>query len=89
MIAHSPSAPFPKLSPEEYLQWEERQREKHEYFDGEIYAINSPKIRSLPRRSPTKLEFGLMGMRNALGIGGERISSGEKSTSDPNLMDAI
>jgi Uma2 family endonuclease len=76
MIAHSPSAPFPKLSPEEYLQWEERQREKHECFDGEIYAINSPKILSLPRRSPIKREFGQMAMQNALGIGGGGISRG-------------
>jgi Uma2 family endonuclease len=41
MIAHSPSVPFPKLSPEEYFQWEERQREKHEYLDGQIYAMGS------------------------------------------------
>ncbi|MBE9196205.1 Uma2 family endonuclease [Synechocystis sp. LEGE 06083] len=39
MISASESAPFPKLSPEEYLAWEERQLEKHEYFDGDIYAM--------------------------------------------------
>jgi Uma2 family endonuclease len=39
MLSASPSTQFPKLSPEEYLQWEERQREKHEYLDGQIYAM--------------------------------------------------
>ena len=39
MISGSPSAQFPKLSPNDYLEWEELQREKHEYFDGQIYAM--------------------------------------------------
>lgn len=39
MISGSPSAQFPQLSPEEYLAWEERQLEKHEYFEGDIYAM--------------------------------------------------
>jgi Uma2 family endonuclease len=30
---------FPKLTPEEYLTWEEKQEVKHEYFDGEVYAM--------------------------------------------------
>ena len=30
---------FPKLTPEEYLAWEEKQEIKHEYFDGEVYAM--------------------------------------------------
>ncbi len=30
---------FPKLTPEEYFVWEEQQLEKHEYIDGEIYAM--------------------------------------------------
>ena len=37
MIA--PSENFPKLTPEAYLQWEEQQPDKHEYLDGEIYAM--------------------------------------------------
>jgi Uma2 family endonuclease len=28
-----------KLSPEEYLAWERRQERKHEYFDGEVFAM--------------------------------------------------
>lgn len=30
---------FPYLTPEEYFAWEEKQIEKHEYIDGEIYAM--------------------------------------------------
>ncbi len=36
MIAVSKSSP---LTPEEYLQWETQQDIKHEYIDGEIYAM--------------------------------------------------
>jgi Uma2 family endonuclease len=30
---------LPKLTPEEYFAWEEQQEVKHEYFDGEVYAM--------------------------------------------------
>ena len=30
----------PKLTPEEYFDWEEKQLEKHEYIDGQIYAMS-------------------------------------------------
>ncbi|MEL7357278.1 MAG: Uma2 family endonuclease [Cyanobacteria bacterium J06560_6] len=30
----------PKLTPEEYFAWEETQREKHEYIDGQVYAMS-------------------------------------------------
>ncbi len=30
----------PRLTPEEYFAWEEKQLEKHEYIDGEIYAMS-------------------------------------------------
>ena len=29
----------PKLTPEEYFAWEEKQLEKYEYIDGEVYAM--------------------------------------------------
>ena len=29
-----------KLTPEEYFIWEEQQLEKHEYIDGEVYAMS-------------------------------------------------
>lgn len=30
----------PRLTPEEYFAWEEKQLEKHEYIDGEVYAMS-------------------------------------------------
>lgn len=35
---------FPKLTPEEYFAWEERQLERHEYMDGEVYAMSGGTI---------------------------------------------
>jgi Uma2 family endonuclease len=31
---------FPQLTPEEYFIWEEKQLEKHEYIDGQVYAMS-------------------------------------------------
>ncbi len=31
---------FPPLTPEEYFTWEEQQLEKHEYINGEVYAMS-------------------------------------------------
>jgi Uma2 family endonuclease len=31
---------LPRFTPEEYFAWEEQQEEKHEYFDGEVYAMS-------------------------------------------------
>jgi Uma2 family endonuclease len=31
---------LPRLTPEEYFVWEEKQLEKHEYIDGEVYAMS-------------------------------------------------
>ena len=31
---------FPKFTPEEYFAWEEQQLERHEYIDGEVYAMS-------------------------------------------------
>jgi Uma2 family endonuclease len=31
---------FPRITPEEYLNWEERQDLRHEYIDGEVYAMS-------------------------------------------------
>jgi Uma2 family endonuclease len=42
---------FPRFTPEEYFTWEEQQQIRHEYIDGEVYAmtggtINHSKIAS-------------------------------------------
>jgi Uma2 family endonuclease len=35
---------FPKFTPEEYFAWEEQQLERHEYIDGEVYAMSGGTI---------------------------------------------
>lgn len=35
---------FPKLTPEAYFVWEEQQLEKHEYIDGQIYAMSGGSV---------------------------------------------
>ncbi|MGC1246247.1 MAG: Uma2 family endonuclease, partial [Spirulinaceae cyanobacterium] len=30
----------PQLTPQEYFAWEEKQLEKHEYIDGQVYAMS-------------------------------------------------
>jgi Uma2 family endonuclease len=35
---------FPRFTPEEYFEWEEQQLERHEYIDGEVYAMSGGTI---------------------------------------------
>lgn len=35
---------FPQLTPAEYLEWEERQEFRHEYVDGEVYAMTGGSV---------------------------------------------
>lgn len=35
---------FPPLTPEEYFIWEEKQLEKHEYIDGQVYAMSGGSV---------------------------------------------
>jgi Uma2 family endonuclease len=42
MIAARDNAP--KLTPEEYFAWEEKQLEKHEYIDGQTYAMSGNSV---------------------------------------------
>jgi Uma2 family endonuclease len=35
---------FPRFTPEEYFAWEEQQLEKHEYIDGEVYAMSGGSV---------------------------------------------
>ena len=35
---------FPQLTPEEYFAWEEKQLNKHEYLEGQVYAMNGGSI---------------------------------------------
>jgi Uma2 family endonuclease len=42
MVALTDSSP--KFTPEEYFAWEEQQLERHEYLDGEVYAMSGGTI---------------------------------------------
>jgi Uma2 family endonuclease len=35
---------FPRFTPEEYFAWEEQQLERHEYINGEVYAMSGGTI---------------------------------------------
>ena len=35
---------FPRFTPEEYFTWEEQQLERHEYINGEVYAMSGGTI---------------------------------------------
>ncbi|MBE9165074.1 Uma2 family endonuclease [Tychonema sp. LEGE 06208] len=35
---------FPQITPEEYFAWEEKQLEKHEYIDGQVYAMSGGSV---------------------------------------------
>jgi len=34
----------PRLTPDQYLVWEEAQLEKYEYIDGEVYAMGGGSV---------------------------------------------
>jgi Uma2 family endonuclease len=42
MIAAKDNAP--QITPEEYFVWEEQQLEKHEYIDGQVYAMSGGSV---------------------------------------------
>jgi Uma2 family endonuclease len=35
---------FPRFTPAEYFAWEEKQLDKHEYIDGEVYAMSGGSV---------------------------------------------
>jgi Uma2 family endonuclease len=47
---------FPKFTPEEYFAWEEQQLERHEYMDGEVYAMSGGTI----NHGDIALNFGVL-----------------------------
>jgi len=51
------------MSPEEYLAWERREERKHEYFEGEVYAMagGSPRHNRLSSKITSTLETALGG----------------------------
>ena len=75
-----------QLSPEEYLAWERRQDCKHEYFEGEVYAMagGSPRHNRLSIRIAAVLEAALGGRCHVFSSD-QRVRSRERRYVYPDL----
>lgn len=75
-----------RLSPEEYLAWERQQEQKHEYFEGEVYAMagGSPRHNRLSARITSVLETALGGRCHVFSSD-QRIRSRERRYVYPDL----
>lgn len=62
---------FPKLTPEEYFLWEEQQLERHEYIDGEVYAMSGGTI----NHGDIALNFGALLKNHMRGRGCKTLNS--------------
>ncbi len=62
---------FPKFTPEEYFAWEEQQLERHEYIDGEVYAMSGGTI----SHSEIALNFGSLLKIHLRGSGCKTLNS--------------
>jgi Uma2 family endonuclease len=65
---------FPPLTPEEYLDWEERQEQKYEYLNGEIYAMTGGTV----NHSEVALIFGSLFRTHLRGSGCRILGSDAK-----------
>jgi Uma2 family endonuclease len=62
---------FPRFTPEEYFAWEEQQLERHEYMDGEVYAMSGGTI----NHSDIAMNFGTMLKNHLRGSGCTTLNS--------------
>jgi Uma2 family endonuclease len=62
---------FPKFTPEEYFAWEEQQLERHEYMDGEVYAMSGGTI----NHGDIALNFGVLLKTHMRGRGCKTLNS--------------
>jgi Uma2 family endonuclease len=61
----------PRFTPEEYFAWEEQQLERHEYIDGEVYAMSGGTI----NHSEIALNFGSLLKSHLRGSGCKTLNS--------------
>jgi Uma2 family endonuclease len=75
-----------QISPEEYLAWERQQEEKHEYFEGEVYAMagGSQRHNRLSSRVTATLENAL-GDRCYVYSSDQRVRSRERRYVYPDV----
>jgi Uma2 family endonuclease len=62
---------FPRFTPEEYFAWEEQQLERHEYIDGEVYAMSGGSI----NHGDIALNFGALLKNHMRGSGCKTLNS--------------
>jgi Uma2 family endonuclease len=62
---------FPRFTPEEYFAWEEQQLVRHEYIDGEVYAMSGGTI----NHSEIVLNFGSLLKNHLRGSGCKTLNS--------------
>jgi Uma2 family endonuclease len=62
---------FPRFTPEEYFAWEEQQLERHEYIDGEVYAMSG----GTQNHSDIAMNFGTMLKNHLRGSGCKTFNS--------------
>ncbi len=74
------------MSPEEYLAWERREQRKHEYFEGEVYAMagGSPRHNRLSSKITAAFEIALGGRCHVFSSD-QRIRSRERRYVYPDL----
>jgi Uma2 family endonuclease len=61
----------PRFTPEEYFAWEEKQLERHEYIDGEVYAMSGGTV----NHSRIALKFGALLDNHLRGSGCQTLNS--------------
>jgi Uma2 family endonuclease len=62
---------FQRLTPEEYFTWEEQQLERHEYIEGEVYAMSGGTI----NHGAIALNFGALLKNHMRGRGCRTLNS--------------
>jgi Uma2 family endonuclease len=62
---------FPRFTPEEYFAWEEQQLERHDYMDGEVYAMSGGTI----NHGDIALNFGVLLKTHMRGRGCKTLNS--------------
>lgn len=74
-----PAAPL-RMSPSEYLAWERDQPDKHEYHEGEVFAMagGSPRHNYLSARVASRLDSALSGRGCHVLSSDQRIAAGEE-----------
>lgn len=75
---------FPRFTPAEYLEWEEQQEFRHEYIDGEVYAMTGGTV----NHSEIAMNFGTI-LRNQLEDSGCRVLTSDARVSIQNSSDYV